>query len=169
MKILISACLLNEPVRYDGQGNAPQDQAVWQRIQQWQQQGLLVPVCPELLGGLPVPRPPAEIIASSNDDVDGHDVLAGSAQVMTDSGKDVSTEFINGAKQTLRIAQQHQTQVALLAARSPSCGSGLIYNGEFSGDLITGSGVTVALLEQQGIRCFSPEQLSELQCHLQQA
>ena len=157
MKILISACLLGQPVRYDGRSNEQKMSAYQQQIQRWQQQQLLIPVCPEVAGGLSTPRPAAEIIA-----LDGRDVLQGTARVMTVDGEDVSAQFIAGAQQALTLAQKHGAKAALLAARSPSCGSGAIYDGSFSGTLHPGMGVTAALLEQNGVRCFSPENFADL-------
>lgn len=162
MKVLISACLLGQPVRYDGRANDKHLRKMATILHDWQQRGLIVPVCPELAGGLPVPRPAAEIIAA-----DGTAVLAGTAQVQTGSGEDVSAAFIVGARQALALAQGHGAIAALLAARSPSCGSGEIYDGSFSGRLRPGMGVTAALLEQHGIRCFSPERFAALQEYLE--
>lgn len=158
MKILVSACLLGEPIRYDGRANNNKVAQHWAVLQRWQQQGLLIPVCPESLGGLPTPRPAAEIYGGN-----GADVLNAQARVITQSGTDVSAEFMAGAQRTLDIALRHNATVALLAARSPSCGNVEIYNGEFAGQLQAGMGVTAALLEQHGIRCFNPEQFAELQ------
>lgn len=159
--ILVSACLLGEPVRYDGKDNQLKLSQWHHIITQWKKQCRLIPVCPETLGGLPTPRPAAEL-----QKVDGYDVLATHSphegQVLTNHGEDVTQAFIKGARKTLSIAQQHQVAAALLASRSPSCGSQQIYNGNFDGTLIEGVGVTAALLEQHGIRCFSPERMQEL-------
>lgn len=157
MKILISACLLGEPVRYDGRSNEQKISEYQTQLLLWQQHKLLIPVCPEVAGGLPTPRPAAEIIA-----MDGHDVLSGSAKVMTLDGIDVSAQFITGARLALALANKHGAKAALLAARSPSCGSQNIYDGSFSGTLHQGMGVTAALLEQNGVRCFSPENFDAL-------
>lgn len=150
-KILVSACLLGQPVRYDGKANDSKVQAFQQQINQWQQQGRLVSVCPEMLGGLPTPRPAAEIRGD---------------QIITRNGDNVSEAFRLGAAKTLQQAQQHQVIAALLAARSPSCGSDSVYDGSFSGRLIAGRGITAELLEQQGIRCFSPETFRQLTDYL---
>ena len=149
-KILISACLIGQKVRYDG-GH--------QRFQHpllgaWQANGLLVPCCPEVLGGLPIPRPPAEIVGG-----DGDRVLRGEASVKTAAGADVTQAFIKGAKATLALARRHHIQVAILCQRSPSCGSRQIYNGFFQGLLIPGLGVTTALLKANGIAVFGPEEI----------
>ena len=154
MKILISACLLGEPVRYDGRDNASKISPWQKQIEEWAENDWLVPVCPEILGGLPTPRPPAEIQTS-----DGYQVIARQASVLTNTARDVTHAFLAGAERTLEIAQQHRVNVALLAARSPSCGSQGIYDGSFSKTLRPGAGVTVALLEQHGIPCYSPEEI----------
>ena len=106
----------------------------------------LVPVCPEQLGGLSTPRPPAEIVGG-----DGADVLDGSASVITVDGEDKTSEFLGGAHQTLEIAKSHNAAHAVLKSKSPSCGCGQIYDGTFSGKLGAGDGVTAVLLRRHGI------------------
>lgn len=157
-KLLVSACLLGQPVRYDGADNQNKVLALQASLQRWQQQGLLIPVCPESLGGLPTPRPAAELCGG-----DGQALLAGQARVIIASGDDVSAEFLAGARRTLAIAEREGAGAALLAARSPSCGNQGVYNGEFNRTLQAGVGVTVALLQNAGIRCFNPEQAGALQ------
>ncbi|MGB1092124.1 MAG: DUF523 domain-containing protein [Oceanobacter sp.] len=158
MKLLVSACLLGEPVRYDGLDNKQkltpdQQELLWQ----WREQGRLVAVCPESLGGLPTPRPPAEIQNAT-----GSEVLKNQAQVITISNQNVTEAFKKGAQRTLEIALQHQIRHALLAARSPSCGSTEIYDGTFSKKRIAGAGVTAALLTQHNIECFEPAEFERL-------
>ena len=138
--LLVSACLVGIPCRYDG-GSCPNSQ-----LQAWAVQGHILPLCPEVLGGLPTPRPPAEIRGG-----DGGDVLEGWARVMNTEGKDVTAEFLVGAKKALRIAQRWNIKEAILKARSPSCGVDRIHDGSFSGRLIEGDGVTAALLKREGI------------------
>ena len=145
--ILVSACLLGQPVRYDGKSNDQKVAAYQAQIHQWQQQGRIIPVCPEMPGGLPTPRPAAEIVQG---------------QVIAHDGQNVTDEFQSGALKTLQLAQQHNAIAALLAARSPSCGSDGIYNGEFNGTLVDGLGVTAQLLEDHNIRCFSPDNFQAL-------
>ena len=129
MKILVSACLLGIPCRYDGAGKA--DPA----IEKLRQGGhTLIPVCPEILGGLPTPRPPAERLP------DG--------RVVTREGKDVTAEYRSGAEQALALARKQGCVLAVLKERSPSCGRGRIYDGTFSRTLIPGSGVAAQLLEE---------------------
>jgi len=113
-------------------------------------------VCPELLGGLTVPREPAEIIGGN-----GEDVLDGKASVIGKSGKDVTKLFIEGAFATLKKAQELNATLVVLKEFSPSCGSSMIYNGEFKGQKIVGNGVTTALLKRNGINVISEEQLSD--------
>ncbi|TPD51415.1 MAG: DUF523 domain-containing protein [Thalassolituus maritimus] len=151
-KLLVSACLLGEPLRYDGNDNAGKASHLKSLLSQWQEEGRVIPVCPETLGGLPTPRPPAEIISAT-----GSMVLDGDAQVATKQQVDVTDPFIRGAEETLILAKKYQCSAALLAARSPSCGNNLIYNGSFNGTLIKGDGVTTALLKRNNILCFSPD------------
>jgi len=149
--ILISACLIGVNCNYNGQNNAlPSLDKIPKHI---------VPICPEQLGGLPTPRPPAEIILG-----DGKDVLEGNAKVITIKGDDVTENFIFGAEQVLKIAQVCKAKEAILKANSPSCGKGLIYDGSFKGKLKKGDGVTTALLEQNGIKVLTEKDLFPHQC-----
>jgi len=162
-KIFISACLMGEPVRYDGKSLLQKDKI----FKQWQAQHRFVMFCPEVAGGLTTPRDPAEIItqdtpAKKTLTQGGQGVLQGHARVQSDSGEDVSQAFITGAKLALKLCQQHDIQFALLSARSPSCGNEKIYDGQFHGQLINGQGVTAALLAQHGIQIFNQFQLKEL-------
>lgn len=150
--ILVSACLVGQKVRYDGRASdAP---GHW--LSMWQRQGRLVAVCPEVAGGLEVPRPAAEIEGG-----DGRDVLAGRARLVTKRGKDVTDSFVAGARYALEVARREQIRMAVLKSRSPSCGSASIYDGSFSNTRVSGRGVTAALLDEQGIRVFSEQQLDE--------
>jgi uncharacterized protein YbbK (DUF523 family) len=112
--------------------------------------GEVLPVCPEQLGGLPTPRPPAEIVGGS-----GEDVLDGQARVITRDGQDVTDNYLRGALEVLRLAQLAGVDEAILKERSPSCASTEIYDGTFSGTLRPGCGVTTALLRRHGIRVVS--------------
>ncbi len=152
-RILISACLLGRPVRYDGAGKRLADPLV----QRWQEDGRLVPVCPELLGGLSVPRPAAEIVGGS-----GADVLAGQARVVTITGEDVTAAFLAGAEAVLDLARRNGCLHALLIDRSPSCGSLSIHDGSFSGRRTAGAGVTAALLTANGIGVFADHEINRL-------
>ena len=103
-------------------------------------------ICPECLGGLSIPREPAEIVGGS-----AEDVLVGHARVLTKSGVDVTEAFVRGAYAALEFCKTHGIKEAILKAKSPSCGCGMIYDGTFSGHLIAGNGVATTLLRQNGI------------------
>ena len=152
-RILVSRCLLGEPVRYDGRAK-PLSHPLLQR---WREQGLLVPVCPEVLGGLDAPRPPAEIAGG-----DGADVLAGRARVLTIDGEDVSAAFIEGAQQARELAEREGCAFALLKENSPSCGTHRIAAGSFDGSRRPGQGITTALLRAAGLRVFSEGEVDAL-------
>ncbi len=152
-KVLVSACLLGAKVRYHG-GDARSEHPVLRR---WQEDGRLVAVCPERDGGLPTPRPPAEIVGSDG----GRGVAKRLALVRTRDGADVTTAFVHGAEEALATARAHGIRIAVLKDGSPSCGSTFTYDGTFSGTRIATPGVTAALLEQHGIRVFSDTQLDE--------
>ncbi|MCK5640078.1 MAG: DUF523 domain-containing protein [Gammaproteobacteria bacterium] len=151
-KILISACLIGEKVRYDG-GDCHTHSPI---IEQWQQQGRLVLLCPEVAGGLPIPRAPAEIRHGT-----GAMVLDKTANIMTADHNDLSQQFISGAEQTLTLARTHKIKLAILKEGSPSCGSNYIYDGSFTSIKRTGSGVTAALLQRNHIKVFSEHCLIE--------
>lgn len=127
-KCLISSCLIGLCTRYDGQSKPNE------RCLSYLNDFIYLPVCPEQLGGLPTPRPAAELVGG-----DGMDVLTGFASVIAQNGKDVTKEFIAGAEAVLKIARDQDIRLALLKARSPSCG-------------VKKYGVTAALLESNGIR-----------------
>ena len=143
-KVLISACLLGVKCRHNGRDSKSEE--VMERFEG----GELIPVCPEQLGGLSTPRPPAEIVGG-----DGSAVLDGSASVITVDGEDKTREFLSGAHQTLEIAKSHNATHAVLKSKSPSCGCGRIYDGTFTGELGDGDGVTAALLRRQGIQVMT--------------
>ena len=143
-KLLVSACLIGNPVRYDGRDK----KLASALLEQWAVEGRLVAICPELAGGLPVPRAPAEIQPNG--------------RVMDATGTDVTNAFEEGARRALALAQAEKCRFALLTDGSPSCGSSSVYDGSFSGKRIGGMGVTVALLERHGIRVYSPEKIDEL-------
>ena len=156
-KLLVSRCLLGHRVRYDGGAHGPYD-----LLQQWQAEGRIVPLCPEVAGGLPTPRAPAEIAGGQ-----GGDVLEGRLPVLTDSGADVTAAFIGGAEAALRLVRQHDLRIAVLKARSPSCGNTHNYDGSFSGTLVAGEGVTAALLRRHGVRVFDESQLAAAAAELE--
>lgn len=150
-KVLVSACLLGQPVRYDGRASGHPD-----LLQRWQAEGRVVPLCPEVAGGLPTPRPPAEIPGGQ-----GAQVLAGRARVIAVSGEDVSEAFLAGAQLALALVRRHGIRVAVLKSGSPSCGNRLTYDGSFSGVKVPGEGVTTALLRREGVLVFSELELDQ--------
>lgn len=153
IKILVSACMMGNKVRYNGCDLSIESHTFRDLINAVE----VVPFCPEVAGGLPTPREPAEIR-----DGDSSHVLNGTTQVITQSGNDVSSAFINGARLALATCLQQGISYALLTESSPSCGSNNIYNGRFEGIKIPGKGVTADLLQQHGIQVFSQYQLAEL-------
>ncbi len=156
-RILVSSCLAGRRVRYDGAAK-PVSGDLFER---WRAEGRLIPFCPEVSGGLAVPRPPAEIVGG-----DGGDVLDGRACILTDTGEDVTAEFLQGARLALETARRSGARTALLKEGSPSCGTHRIYDGTFSGASSPGTGVTTALLHRSGITVFSENDLEAVQAHL---
>ena len=150
-KLLISRCLLGHRVRYDGGASGP-----YAQLAQWQAEGRVIALCPEVAGGLPTPRAAAEIPGGQ-----GVEVLGGMASVITATGEDVTEAFVSGAHQALELVQQHGVRIAILKANSPSCGNRLTYDGSFSGVKVEGQGVTAALLTRAGVQVFSELELEE--------
>ncbi len=159
-KILVSACLMGHAVRYDGQSKP----LVHPAIDRWRAEGRLVTICPEMSAGMPVPRPPAEIAAGAV----GKDVLAGKARVVEISGGDVTEGFIQAAENALSLARQADCRFALLIDGSPSCGSGFVYDGSFSGARHPGEGVTAALLLANGVEVYSDRQIEALVARIEE-
>ncbi|QRG68847.1 DUF523 domain-containing protein [Brevibacillus choshinensis] len=143
---MISACLIGCECRYD------QKSCLNQELEQLLREGKVIPVCPEQLGGLPTPRPPAEIVGG-----DGFDVLDGNARIIDQKGNDVTEEFLTGARQALKLAQTVGATSAILKENSPSCGSSFVYDGTFSGKKVTGTGLTAALFRRNGIEVRSEQ------------
>ena len=131
MKIMVSACLLGENCKYNGGNNRNE------RLLQLLRGHTVIPVCPEVLGGLPTPRVPAEIVNGT---------------VMNREGISVGGEFRKGAEKALRIAEKEQPDCMILQSRSPSCGAKQIYDGTFSGTLISGRGIFAGMAEKAGFR-----------------
>lgn len=156
-KILISACLMGELCRYDGK----QKKLDHHLIRKWETQGRLVPFCPEVAGGLKIPRPPAQIING-----DGLDVLENKARVQTSSGEDVTQAFVTGALVALELTRTHGIKIAILKAKSPSCGSDYIYDGTFENRLVPGIGVTTAVFRGNGVDVFSELEIQEVSIRL---
>lgn len=151
--VLVSACLLGAPVRHDG-GHRRVDHAVLQR---WRAEGRVLALCPERLGGLPTPRPPAEITEGAG----GLAVWQGHARVLTRQGDDVSPAFVAGAAQVLAAVKAHGVRVAVLKAGSPSCGPHDTHDGRFVGQRVAHPGVTAAALRAWGVAVFDEHQWAE--------
>ncbi|MBG9456530.1 hypothetical protein ABE61_21570 [Lysinibacillus sphaericus] len=152
--ILISACLAGLKVRYNGTASLDE------RIQKLVLENKALTVCPEIMGGFSTPREPAEIVGG-----DGEDVLDGKASVVEISGRDVTELYLKGAYATLHKALEIGATKVVLKEYSPSCGSAMIYNGDFNGTKLGGVGVTTALLRRNNIVVFSEEDFLELFLH----
>ena len=152
--VLVSACLLGEKIRYDGSDKRCDDPI----LQRWLQEGRVVPVCPEVVGGLPTPRAPAEIAEGAG----GLEVLRQAGKVMDATGRDVSEQFKQGAWQALQLVRSKGIRIAVLKEGSPSCGSGYTYDGSFTGKKVDQPGVTTARLREAGVRVFSEAQLRQV-------
>lgn len=139
--LLVSACLLGEPCRYDGKSS--KDEATIEYLKDKE----YIEVCPEVLGGLDTPRDPAE-----------KKIIDGEVRIVNCTGVDVTKEFLKGAEEALKIAKENKCTKAILKAKSPSCGCGKIYDGSFSGKLIEGNGVTAELLMNNGILVESADE-----------
>ena len=140
-RILISACLLGKKCRYDGKSK-PVCSAVALASKY-----VLIPVCPEVMGGLPIPRKPSEI--------------QGDRVVMVD-GTEVTAQYRCGAELTLALARENGCCIAVLKARSPSCGKGTIYDGTYTGTLTAGNGITAQLLMDSGITVYDETEINKL-------
>ncbi|MDT8902862.1 DUF523 domain-containing protein [Anaeroselena agilis] len=147
--ILVSACLLGLSCRYDGGHN------LCPALLGPAAAGLCLPVCPEQLGGLPTPRPAAEIVGGS-----GQDVLAGRAKILAADGLDLTPAFLGGVRQTLALVRAIPIAAAVLKARSPTCGVGRIYDGSFTRVVKDGDGVAAAALAEKGIPLYTEEDLT---------
>lgn len=140
-KVLVSSCLLGEPVRYDGKSKGISHQI----LDKWQSQGRIISFCPEVAGGLPTPRPAAEI--------------SHSGRVLTIDSIDVTDAFLLGAQKALSLCLKNKIKFAILKEGSPSCGRNEIYDGSHQNRKISGMGLTAELLERNGIKVFSEFQI----------
>lgn len=141
MRLLVSACLLGCSCRYDGVSRAhPLAEQLAERYE-------LVPVCPEQMGGLPTPRPPAERRGE---------------RVVTRAGDDVTAQYRRGAEEALRLCRLLGCEAAVLKERSPSCGHGEIYDGTFSRTLVPRDGTAAELLEDHGVPVYGESRIGEL-------
>lgn len=134
MNILVSACLLGLNVRYDGSNKLVES------LNELKDHYNLIPVCPEILGGMPTPREPSEIVAG---------------KVINKIGEDVTGNFVRGANEVLKLAKFYDAKHSILKKNSPSCGYGKVYDGCFSGTLIDGNGITAELLWKNGIKILN--------------
>ncbi|MBV1776182.1 DUF523 domain-containing protein [Burkholderiaceae bacterium DAT-1] len=157
--VLISACLLGDAVRYDGRSKGVDHPA----ITMWINTHCLVKICPEVSGGLPVPRLPAEIISGG----DPESVRSGRIVLHSAAGQHVSEPFLRGAQAALKLAKAHGVCLAVLKEGSPSCGSGYVYNGQFDGGQVSGQGISTTVLRDAGIPVFSEHALDEALVHWQ--
>ncbi len=143
MKYLISACLAGINCRYDGKNTLSQE------LKKLVRSGEAITACPEVLGGLSIPRDPCEI-----------QVKSGKRYLISKQGKDCTEQFQKGAEETLKICRDNNIEVAILKQKSPSCGCGKIYDGSFSGKIISGNGITAELLLKNGIRVLTEEEFT---------
>lgn len=151
--ILISACLLGERVRYHG-GDARTEHPI---LRKWSDEGRLLPVCPEVAGGLSTPRPPAEVTTAAN-----------LRRVRTVSGGDVTDAFQRGARAAADLSVANNIHVAILKDGSPSCGSTWVYDGSFSGRRVDAQGITAAALTAEGVKIFSEADIDAAAGYLSQ-
>lgn len=141
MNILVSACLLGVACRYDGKSK------VNELVTALGDKHTLIPVCAEIFGGLPTPRVPAEIVGD---------------KVINRDGTDVTENYVRGAKEVLRLAKLYGAKTAILKERSPACGSGKIYDGSFTGTLISGDGICTRLLKENGIKVIGESEIDTI-------
>ena len=149
IKVLISACLLGDNVKYSGGNNLTPELVTL--LEKYNVD--IVKVCPECFAGLPIPRLPSEIKEG---------------KVYSKDGRDITEEFLSGAEKTYQIAKIKQVDFAILKERSPSCGSSFIYDGSFSGKVIQGQGFTARKLNEENIVIFSEENLKEIEKYLEE-
>ena len=153
--ILVSACLLGMPVRWDGKIPSSVLAPVFAKFVQ--RGGSIIAVCPECAGGLPTPRDPCEIRGG-----DGSAVLSGRARVESRTGEDRTLAYVRGAREALALCLGNRIRVAVLRSKSPSCGTEAIYDGTFSGNKIDGNGITAQLLYDNEIQVFGESQTDKL-------
>lgn len=141
MNILISSCLMGINCRYNGESE------IVKELEELKNKYNLIPVCPEIYGGLKTPRNPAERVKH---------------KVLTNSGEDVTANYVKGAEEILKLAKFYDCKYAILKERSPSCGFGRIYDGTFSKTTIDGNGVTADLLAKNGVKIIGESKIAEL-------
>lgn len=140
-KILVSACFLHEGYKYNGGAN------INKKIIELAEKYEFILICPEVFGGLSTPRPASEIVGD---------------KVKNVLGEDVTFNFISGANKALELALAHNCKIAILKAKSPSCGKGLIYDGTFSHTIISGNGIAAKLLMDNGITVYTEDEIDSL-------
>lgn len=141
MNILVSACLLGVNCRFDGKSKFTE------QLKALQEKHNLIPICPEVYGGLKTPRDPAEKVMG---------------KVITKNGEDVTEQFQKGAEEVLKLAKFYDCKLAILKERSPSCGYGKIYDGTFTGTIVDGNGVAAELLVQNGITVIGESEIEKM-------
>lgn len=139
-KIIVSACLLGTNCKYNGGNNYNQE--LIEHLKKFE----IIPICPECFGGLSTPRVPSEIIEE---------------KVINKEGMDVTNNYLSGAKKALELAKSNNIKVAILKAKSPSCGEGKIYDGTFTNTLIDGDGITVRMFKDEGIKVYTENNYKE--------
>lgn len=140
-KILVSECLYGgRIVRYDA-GDVTETNPIFLK---WKEEGRLVPICPEVFGGLPIPRPDSQRVGE---------------KVLTGAGADVTAEYTKGAEEALRLARENNVAFAILKQDSPSCGSKFIYDGTFTDTKIPGNGLAAEYLKNAGFKVFGEEDI----------
>jgi uncharacterized protein YbbK (DUF523 family) len=157
-RILVSACLIGWPVRWDGAARTAHDP----RLAAWSAEGRLVPLCPETMAGLATPRPAAEIAPGAT----AADVLTGCGRILDTEGGDPTPAFVEGARIALATATVRGCRFALLTDGSPSCGVNLVADGSFTGTRRAGEGVVTRLLRDHGIAVFAVADIDELAARL---
>ncbi|HNV70624.1 MAG TPA: DUF523 domain-containing protein [Candidatus Ozemobacteraceae bacterium] len=156
MRVLVSTCLLGIASTYVGRPNSAWSDGFEHVFPAAVAAGIcFIPVCPEQLGGLPTPRPPSELQAPALS------VLQGNGRIVASTGTDVTAAFLRGADLTLQIATRFDVRLAVLKTRSPSCGVGEVYSGRFDRCLVSGDGLTTALLRQHGLHVLSDREFFE--------
>ncbi len=147
-KILISACLLGKNCRYNGgHSQLPELEEI---DVEW------ISVCPEELGGLDTPRPSAEMQENAET------ILNGKGKIITNKGKNVTSEFIQGAEKSLQLGLGAEVKIAVLKSKSPSCGIGKIYDGSFTKSLKIGNGIFAHLCHENDIACISSDNINQI-------
>lgn len=140
---LVSACLLGINCKYNGGNNKNK------KVIEFLKNKKFIMVCPEELTGLGTPRIPCELIQKENGDI----------EIINKEGKNLTKKFLNGANEVLKIAKSNNVKKAILKAKSPSCGNGLIYDGSFTSTLVVGDGITTKLLKENNIEVFTEDEI----------